>query len=290
MQIAKKEAHIILCAVPPALNDNKKVAPVRVSRQGLTRVCPKHGQIILLSFRKGSADMTTNEIQKPVEPLTKPHSQEVLETAAMADSQLWAATSQDQRRQALAQMREIFQQNTKPGDTAFELSTDANRITMDHGTSENLSRINASRNDIDDLALRTDKDGNFIATYTHEDHETHAKTTYQVTQDTGGNITFKVDGKETNVDGQVVSADGTTTHDVNDSTVTVRNQNGTIAFHGQPDGTYVGDVTFADGTKTQKPISAAAFQFQQNNGALFIDFEKDHHFSEGAVPQPLAPE
>jgi hypothetical protein len=276
--------------VPPALNDNKKVAPVRVSRQGLTRVCPKHGQIILLSIRKGSADMTTNEIQKPVEAPTKPHSQEVLETTATAEGQLWSATSQDQRRQALAQMREIFQQNTKPGDTALELSTDANRITMDHGTSDNLSRINASRNDIDDLALRTDKDGNFIATYTHEDHETHAKTTYQVTQDMGGNVTFKVDGKETNVDGQVISADGTTTHDVNDSTVTVRNQNGTIAFHGQPDGTYVGDVTFADGTKTQKPISAEAFQFQQNNGALFVNFEKDHHFSEGSVPQPFAPE
>jgi len=255
----------------------------------LTRVCPKLSNIIFWSIRKESAKVSTEIVQPPPdkpEPL-KPHSQQVLEQAIASDALAWGATTQDQRRKALADMRQIFQQNTKPGDTTYEVSTDGNGVTEAHGTGDHPGLVSTPKAEIFDLTLKQEKDGRFIATFMHEEADTHDKSIYELTQDKQGNLTFRVEGAETKVDGQVVAADGTTTHSADDGTITVKSDNGTVAFRAAEPGAYVADVTFPDGTTKQKAITPEQFQFQQQHSALFVNWEKDHHYAEGAVPPPF---
>ena len=232
--------------------------------------------------------MSTEIVKPPDQPEpTKSHGQQVLETAIAKEGLAWGATNQDQRRQALADIRQIYQQNIKAGDTTYEVSTDGNRISTASGQTDHPGLIGNPNEDVDDLTLKQDKDGRFVATFTHEDHQTHDKSTYEITQDKQGNIAFRVAGAEAMVDGQAVKADGTTTHSADDSTITVKNDNGTIAFRAAEAGAYVADVTFPDGTTKQKALTPEQFQFQQQHSALVVDWEKDHHYVEGAVPPPF---
>jgi hypothetical protein len=229
------------------------------------------------------------EMVNPTETPDKTPSpnQQLLGKALIADASIWTAQTQAQRQVGLATVRNIFQANAHAGDTTFEISTNGVLIGAASGTDDHPARINNADTDVEALTLKADKQGNFSATFTHEDHETHDRSVYQVTQDSSGNITFKVEGAEALVDGKVVSADGTTTHDRADNNITLSNPHGTIAFHRGDGGAYSADVTFGDGSNNQKPITAEQFQFQQEHGSLFVDWQEGHHYAEGMVPPPF---
>jgi hypothetical protein len=207
---------------------------------------------------------------------------------------IWGATTQDARTIALHNLHQIYEANILPGDTTVKISGSGMASgKTDHPVDRTSSKLNAV-----EITLTAKDDNDFSATYTRTDHETQKTSRYEVSQNAQGDVIFQVTGVEAvEQDAQteepgaqskaggnyVVSLDGTTTHNKDDTVITVEADGGTILFQRNADGSCMATVQPKDGEKTTQPISKEDCNREQGS-AHFVDWKNG---LEDIVPPPV---